>query len=98
MDKLYRSEINYMYQNRKCRLSGDRDEKVNPIISECSKLAQKEDKTRHDWVGKMIHWELCKCMLWSGKDETVNHIISECSKLAQKEYKKRHDWVGKVIN
>ena len=23
----------------------------NNIISECSKLAQKEYKTRHDWVG-----------------------------------------------
>ena len=25
------------------------------IISECSKLAQKEYKTRHDWVDKVIH-------------------------------------------
>ena len=32
----------------------------NHIISECSKLAQREYKTRHDWVGKGIHWELCK--------------------------------------
>ena len=23
-------------------------------------LAQKEYKTRHDWVGKVIHWEICK--------------------------------------
>ena len=23
-------------------------------------LAQKEHKTRHDWVGKVIHWEMCK--------------------------------------
>ena len=29
------------------------------IISEYSKLAQKY-KTRHDWVGKVIHWRLCK--------------------------------------
>ena len=29
------------------------------INSECSKLAQKVYKTRHDWVGKVIHWELC---------------------------------------
>ena len=21
---------------------------------------QKEDKTKHSWMGKMIHWELCK--------------------------------------
>ena len=29
-------------------------------VSECSKLAQKEYKTRHDWFGKAIHWEMCK--------------------------------------
>ena len=33
---------------------------VNHIVSECSKLAQKKHKTRHDWVGRVIHWELCK--------------------------------------
>ena len=42
-------------QNSKCRLCGDRDETINHIISECSKLAQKEYKTRHDWVGKVFH-------------------------------------------
>ena len=36
------------------------DETINHIISECSKLTQKEYKTRHDLVGKMIHWEMCK--------------------------------------
>ena len=25
-----------------------------------SKLVQKEYKNKCDWVGKMIHWELCK--------------------------------------
>ena len=29
-------------------------------ISECWKLAQKEYKIRHEWVGKVIHWELRK--------------------------------------
>ena len=33
---------------------------INHIISECSKLAQKEYKIRHNWVGKVIHWELYK--------------------------------------
>ena len=47
-------------QNSKCRLCGDRDETINHIIRKCSKLAQKEYKTRHDWVGKVIHWEMCK--------------------------------------
>ena len=41
-------------------LYGDRDEKIYHIITECSKLAQKEYKTRHNWVGKMIHWEMCQ--------------------------------------
>ena len=32
----------------------------NHIISERGKLAQKEYKTKHNWVGMVIHWELCK--------------------------------------
>ena len=27
---------------------------------ECSKLVQKEYKARHDWVGKVIHKEMCR--------------------------------------
>ena len=49
-----------MQQNSKGRLCGDRDETINHTISECSKLAQKEYKTRHGWVGKVILWEMCK--------------------------------------
>ena len=55
-----KAKIDKTQQNNKCRLCGDRDETINHIISECSKLAQKEYKTRHDWVGKVIHWEMCK--------------------------------------
>ena len=33
---------------------------INPIISKCSKQSQKEYKTRHDWVRKVIDKELCK--------------------------------------
>ena len=29
-------------------------------LSKSNKLTQKEYKTRHDWVGKAIHWESCK--------------------------------------
>ena len=35
----------------------DRDETVNLIINECCKLVQKEYNMRHDWVGKVSHWE-----------------------------------------
>ena len=54
-----KARIDKTPQNSKCGLCGDRDETINHIISECSKLAQKEYKTRHDWVGKGIHW-MCK--------------------------------------
>ena len=40
-------------ENSKCRLRGDRNETINYIITECNKLAQKEYKTIHDWVGKV---------------------------------------------
>ena len=46
-----KARIDKMQQNSKCRLCSDRYEAINHIISECSKLAQKEYKARHDWVG-----------------------------------------------
>ena len=55
-----KARIDKTQQNSKCRLCGDRDETINHIISEGSKLAQREYKARHDWVGKVIHWEMCK--------------------------------------
>ena len=55
-----KAKIDKTQHNSKCRLCGDRDEIINHIIIECSKLAQKEYKTRHGWVGKVIHWEICK--------------------------------------
>ena len=55
-----KARIDKTQQNSKCRICGDRDETINHILSECSKLAQKEYKVRHDWVGKVIHWEMCK--------------------------------------
>ena len=55
-----KGRIDKAQQNSKCRLCSDRDETTNHIISEFFKLAQNEYKTRHDWVGKMILWEMCK--------------------------------------
>ena len=55
-----KARIDKTQQNSKCRLCGDRDETTNHIISECSKLAQKEYKARQVWVSKVIHWEMCK--------------------------------------
>ena len=49
-----------MQQDSKCWLCGERDETVYHIISECSRLVQKNYKTCHDWVGKVVNWEVCK--------------------------------------
>ena len=57
-----KARIDKMQQISKCRLCGDRNKTMNHIISKCSKLAQKENKTRHNWVGKVIHREMCKKM------------------------------------
>ena len=40
--------IDKMQQNSRCWLRNDRDEMINPIFSECSKLAQKDFKIWHD--------------------------------------------------
>ena len=55
-----KARIDKTKENSKCGLYGDRDETIHHIISQCSKLEQKEYKTRYDWVGKVIHWEMCK--------------------------------------
>ena len=60
--------IDKTQQNSKCRLCGNRDKTTNHIISECSKLAQKEYKARHDCVGKVIHWEMC----WKFQFDHIN--------------------------
>ena len=55
-----KARIDKTQKNSRCRLCGDRVETISHIISECSKLSQQEYKTRHNWVGKVIHWELGK--------------------------------------
>ena len=54
-----KARIDKTQRNSKYRLCGDRNETINHIISECSKLALKEYKARHNWVGEVIHWEMC---------------------------------------
>ena len=54
------NRIDKTQQNSRCKLCGDRDKTVNHITSKGNKLVQREYKTRLDWVGKVIHRELCK--------------------------------------
>ena len=66
----FKSRIDKMQENSKC---GDRDETINHIISEWSKLVQKAYKTRQDWVGKVIHWELCKKLKFDHTNKQYMH-------------------------
>ena len=68
-----KTRIDKTQQNSKFRLCGDRDETINHIISECSKLAQREYKARHDWVGKVIHWEMCKKLKFDHTNKWYMH-------------------------
>ena len=52
-----------------------RDEMINHIICECSKFAQKGYKTRHDWVGKVIHWELCMKLKFDHTNKQYMHNL-----------------------
>ncbi len=69
-----KARIDKMQQSSKCRLCGDRDKTINHIISECSKFAQKENKARHDWVGKVIHWEMCNFTILTNGIYTTQHL------------------------
>ena len=67
------ARIDKTQQNSRCRLCGDKDERIHHIISECCKLAQKEYKTRHDYVGKVIPCELCKKLKFDHKNQWYMH-------------------------
>ena len=68
-----KARIDKTQQNSKCRLCRDRDETINHIKSEYSKLAGKEYKTRHDWMGKVIHWEMCKKFKFDHANKWYTH-------------------------
>ena len=77
--KIYHKDV-----SNKCRLCGTHAENVPHIVSDCSMLAQKEYKRRHDKVCLNIHWVLCKkygvkvCEMWyEHKVESVieNYIV-----------------------
>ena len=74
--KQIKARIYKTRQNSKCRLCGNRDETITYIIRENSKLAQKEYKTRHDWVGKVIHWELCKKLKFDHTNKWFMHNLA----------------------
>ena len=56
--KVKNIKINNTQNNSKCKLSEDKDETINCIVSECSKLVQNEYKTRHWDLSKKVKFEM----------------------------------------
>ena len=54
-------------------MCGKVDETINHLVSECSKMAQKEYKNRHDWVGRRIHWDICRKFVVNVSKKWYNH-------------------------
>ena len=46
----------------------------NPLVSGCSKLAQKEYKKRHDNVARAIHWDLSGKCGFNRNDKWYNPV------------------------
>ena len=55
-----KTKIDKSHNDPLCRMCKKADETINHVVSECSKLAQKEYKRRHDNVARALHWDLCK--------------------------------------
>ena len=36
------------------------DQTITHIISECPKPLHKEYKQQHDWMGRTVHWDICR--------------------------------------
>ena len=66
-------KIENTQMNNKRKIFVDRDETINDMISESSKLAQKEYKTMHNWVGKEIIDFIC-ILLYRGKEKIHSEI------------------------
>ena len=62
-----KAKINNTQKNNKCQLFHKRNEMVNQMI--------REFKSMHDWVGKEIHWKLCKRLKFGYADKLFIHKL-----------------------
>ena len=73
--------IDKTQQKCRFRLYGERDE-MNTQMSECSKLAQKKNKSRHDWMGKLINWDLSQKLKF---DHTIKWYMHDAASVLENE-------------
>ena len=64
---LIKARIDKSQGDSLCRVCRNIDESIDHIVSGCCKLAQKENKRRHDNLGKIVLWKLArKCNFEAG--------------------------------
>ena len=56
-----------------CRMCNEKSESVSHLVSECSKLAKRKYKRRHDNVARIIHWEMCRLYELDRADKWFEH-------------------------
>ena len=57
---LIKARIDKSQGDSLCRVCRKVNESIDHIVSDCSKLAEKEYKRRHDNVRKIVHWKLAR--------------------------------------
>ena len=55
-----KAKIDQTKESSECRMCEKAEESVNCVLSECSKVAQKEYKRQLDWFEMKSHWEVCQ--------------------------------------
>ena len=68
-----KARIERTQEESKCRMCSRAVETINHMLSECSKMAQNECKKRHNWMGKRIHWDVCKKNKIEVKEKWYEH-------------------------
>ena len=80
-----KAKINNAQQNRKCGISGKRNEMIDYIVRKCSKFAQIKHKNRRNWVGRVTYWELWKTHNF---DQTTERYMHKPESLLENETQK----------
>ena len=65
--------VNKTVESPLCQMCNEKGESGSHLVSECSKLAQREYKRRHDNVARIIHWELCRLYELDRADKWFEH-------------------------
>ena len=82
---LVKAKIDKSQGDSLCRVCRKVDERIDHIVSGCSKLAQKEHKRRHDNLEKIVHWKLARKCNFEDGDKWYEHETE--SVLENEDYK-----------